>query len=528
MDTVTLNRLHARYRDVDPDAVARLDDALADVARRALDREMDRLAAGPEFAICIREIDLAVELDVTKSSGMLAAQWARAIAGAVTGRVETARASAPPMGGRAGPTAVPGGPEGAAGEPSGPAGPAGPAGSVVVYRREVDVLVDLARSLLTGDLRRAWAWRQVGMVTGSSPTPNDLATALGHRIELLPAVLGQLRDPWALPLSVTHWRRLARAFDRSVGAAPAEDRGPWGGPHDHRAVAGAAATTDEIGPARSSVRPDRPPPTALWAALPPEDRSGLLTLLLALVDPGAIMMPAERRALALRLDRGRDPHRPARQPDSRPDPTDAAPHGPASGRFDDLDAGAAAPVPRSGDADSRPTGQRSGSEPEAEPTATLLATRFGGVLFLIQVLGLLELPRRLREATAEPAAAAHMLAQVLSRATGVPVDDHAVAVTAGIDPTDERAEPRKPTDQQQQLVAECTRTLIDWLDHRFADEPTDRRWLWERHATIERSPGWIEAGFSIDTVDLRIRRAGLDLDPGFVHWLGSVVRFRYV
>jgi hypothetical protein len=29
-------------------------------------------------------------------------------------------------------------------------------------------------------------------------------------------------------------------------------------------------------------------------------------------------------------------------------------------------------------------------------------------------------------------------------------------------------------------------------------------------------------------VDTGVRLAGLDLDPGFVWWLGAVVRFRYV
>jgi hypothetical protein len=31
----------------------------------------------------------------------------------------------------------------------------------------------------------------------------------------------------------------------------------------------------------------------------------------------------------------------------------------------------------------------------------------------------------------------------------------------------------------------------------------------------------------LDSVDLDIRRAGLDLDPGWVPWLGVVVRYRY-
>jgi hypothetical protein len=37
----------------------------------------------------------------------------------------------------------------------------------------------------------------------------------------------------------------------------------------------------------------------------------------------------------------------------------------------------------------------------------------------------------------------------------------------------------------------------------------------------------LEMGFALDQVDLRIRCAGLDLDPGWLPWLGRVVSFRY-
>ena len=40
-------------------------------------------------------------------------------------------------------------------------------------------------------------------------------------------------------------------------------------------------------------------------------------------------------------------------------------------------------------------------------------------------------------------------------------------------------------------------------------------------------PGWIEVHLPLDAVDLVVRRAGLDADPGWVGWLGTVVRFVY-
>jgi hypothetical protein len=48
-----------------------------------------------------------------------------------------------------------------------------------------------------------------------------------------------------------------------------------------------------------------------------------------------------------------------------------------------------------------------------------------------------------------------------------------------------------------------------------------------RSAVIEADPGWIDVGLELDEVDVDVRRAGLDLDPGHLPWLGCVVRFRY-
>jgi hypothetical protein len=51
--------------------------------------------------------------------------------------------------------------------------------------------------------------------------------------------------------------------------------------------------------------------------------------------------------------------------------------------------------------------------------------------------------------------------------------------------------------------------------------------LARRSGTVRHSPGWIEFELRLIDVDLDVRRAGLDLDPGFVAWLGAVVVIRY-
>jgi hypothetical protein len=38
----------------------------------------------------------------------------------------------------------------------------------------------------------------------------------------------------------------------------------------------------------------------------------------------------------------------------------------------------------------------------------------------------------------------------------------------------------------------------------------------------------IDVSFELDRADIRVRRAGLDVDPGWTPWLGRVIRFHYV
>jgi hypothetical protein len=52
-------------------------------------------------------------------------------------------------------------------------------------------------------------------------------------------------------------------------------------------------------------------------------------------------------------------------------------------------------------------------------------------------------------------------------------------------------------------------------------------WLVRREGRIIAEPGWIDVVLPMSSVETAVRSAGLDLDPGFVPWLGTVVEFRY-
>ncbi len=51
--------------------------------------------------------------------------------------------------------------------------------------------------------------------------------------------------------------------------------------------------------------------------------------------------------------------------------------------------------------------------------------------------------------------------------------------------------------------------------------------LCARPGIIHFEPGWIDVHMPLRCADARVRRAGLDLDPGWLPWLGCVVRFVY-
>jgi hypothetical protein len=48
-----------------------------------------------------------------------------------------------------------------------------------------------------------------------------------------------------------------------------------------------------------------------------------------------------------------------------------------------------------------------------------------------------------------------------------------------------------------------------------------------RPGRIAATPTHIDVFLDARSVDLRIRRAGLDVDPGWLPWIGRVLRFHY-
>ena len=90
---------------------------------------------------------------------------------------------------------------------------------------------------------------------------------------------------------------------------------------------------------------------------------------------------------------------------------------------------------------------------------------------------------------------------------------------------------RQPHGAEQELVVEQP-LLADAFEHGFAramqrQSGEFRVQVRRRVAEIVVDPGWIEVRLQLEEVDVDLRRAGLDLDPGWLPWLGAVVRFVY-
>lgn len=75
----------------------------------------------------------------------------------------------------------------------------------------------------------------------------------------------------------------------------------------------------------------------------------------------------------------------------------------------------------------------------------------------------------------------------------------------------------------EELVAWWRRTRLATL--RDARLPLRR--LIQRPGEIWSSPQRLDVAFPLRAADLRIRRAGFDIDPGYLPWLDTVIRFHY-
>jgi hypothetical protein len=142
----------------------------------------------------------------------------------------------------------------------------------------------------------------------------------------------------------------------------------------------------------------------------------------------------------------------------------------------------------------------------------------------------------LSKAGADPRLASRGLRWVLHQLgmtlAGADAADPAVLAFAGLPPDAPlpSAQETPATAGEREAIAETgaaiTAAVRDLLGREEPD-PELIAFICRHPADIVAEPGWIEVRFPLDQVSIDLRRAGLDRDPGWVPWLGVVVRFVY-
>lgn len=161
-----------------------------------------------------------------------------------------------------------------------------------------------------------------------------------------------------------------------------------------------------------------------------------------------------------------------------------------------------------------PPPPQAAASPLVPPAAQALAapTRAGGLLFLLPVLEHLGLPAWLEVHPQHTAALPGQILGLLLQRLRLPADDPAWRLGTP-------------------AAGEARRTAATWLAacrrHLRLQLGIGPASLCLRPAQLELTPTHADLWLAMDQLDLRVRRAGLDLDPGWVPWFGRVVCFHY-
>jgi hypothetical protein len=497
------------------DEKSRLDRVLRRLPDEGLEAALERAGVGDHEEVCIRAVDVPVRLRLGASEEFLASSWASAVAEAI-GRV-----------------LAEGGP------------------GVVRYGSRRHALIDFGQGVARDDLRRAWAWRQLGWGDISDAAPGREAgeafsRALATEPVAIVAVLRALADRGELPrlasqIDSRRWPVLAALALRAAGGDEDVLTDPEPKAHRtpnravRRSVARAMAASIL---ARSAAR--LPGSSGASEAT----RRALATLALIEIDPGlAILGPA---AIAERVEMaaewlmtpvsGDGPDQEHEAALAWEFPTPRREHFKEHGA-DRLDP--AAPPGEWGDSGGDDRGSLATIADDAEdrplPSVRQVgATRFGGLLFLVPVLESLGVHRdagELAERSGRPFR--WVLHALACRALAPAADDPAALAFAGLDALAIPPSVDEPpaTDSEIERLDAWIAAIADHLRERLGWRDlspslvVDR--VARREARVVADPGWIEVRFSHRLVSTEVRRAGLDLNPGYVPWLGVVLTFVY-
>lgn len=387
--------------------------------------------------------------------------------------------------------------------------------NVLRYPHRRAALADLIYRSALGETARQWAWQRMALLPRASLSASEaLRHGLGALVaapELIWPVLHTLTVGEAETASLTallralsagDWQALLRASP--ITSAYLDPR------HEDAAPPRTAEARDILLSASNATH-------ALlnWAQSRPYfavRHVDVLSVLAAALSWSAGASSAQqtgRRLQALRMHLPHSlPDMPAPlapSPDSTPDPALAPVNPLADTNF------SSAPAP-----DELP------DLPALPQPDEWISTAWAGALFWLRRVpasGLLDW----LATQEEDAAALPLLLRALGEALGVPSDDAALRALSGGE-----LPPGAPSEAVRTAAEQQVARWDAWLGELAPDLPLPRiETVCRRGGRLRFEAGWIELHLPLNQVDTAIRRLGLDLDPGWLPWLGCVLRIIY-
>lgn len=574
MLSVTVGRVRNRYRGVrDEGDRLRLDRVVRDTLPPALEAALALAGVQPWEDVCIGHLHVSARLANMDAEHAMAAGWSTAVADAVRARLEHGGEGVVRFPGRVHTLldivrGVSAGslerawawrglglwPAGADADPS---------------RAAADAL--LSEPTAVAPVLAEAARAPEALVRFLAALPEDTVEALA-RSALAAAGVADLPDRDDSEADFTAGRELPSGGPRPPGPRGGEERGGGG------RVAGASAVADGV---TETVARFLRSPSGLHrvgealAHRSPRLGGAMAVLALTAWDPAALVRAASPEALVEGVvDAWTAAAGGGRRGGGRSGPRGTAPTGDSGG----VEAGVAAaarsarspfrsgvetrpneaarrasetpsdalPVDRRR-ARPRPTAAAGDGDPGAgatvEPPAAEAAgwsrrregtTGHGGLLLLLGTLDATGIAERLlAEAGLAHASTRWVLHALARRLADVEPDDPAALAFCGLRPGAELPEEgRTAAREEERHLGHAADALREALGPALG-RPTEPLTLVElagivrREARIVCDPGWTEVRFPLESADVRLRRAGLDRDPGWVPWLGVVVRYVY-
>ncbi|MEV1319949.1 hypothetical protein AB0J14_28160 [Micromonospora arborensis] len=527
--SVTVDRLSVRWHpDADPDGAARrrLDGLLGQLRDDALEDALTGPAGDRDTLVCLRRLAVDHRMNWALADAELVAGWGLALAEAVAAVLATGSAD------------------------------------VARFLSRAHARRDLVTDVLAGDRSRAWAWEMLRLWPPGGAVDGSI-DGEAVRLALADAQAEGTAPVVALIVAAAVTGRLDR-FVALVGAKALADltERAWstagGSVELSRAVAPPPAGWDGQSESHPSLMPAGPPTAARYpvpAAVDQPPDATRQPVVAGHTAPNALETgsdgpaPGATGTAAARLAQlvaERSAIHVARLDDA--DMATAVARSLAALAVLEVEPAAArtaaAPEAVAALADLRaapPPADEAGAGAVAAPPYHRLQpwrTGWGGLLFLLPLVAEVGLPDRV---ATDPdrygpalrpflhALAHRIVARAVPDARPAAPDDPAVLAFCGLPPN---RQPPRPVPVVDDLVDEEAARLVAALRRRLGvdDSVAGRALLLatcRRRAEVEADPGWIDVRLDLDEVNIEVRRAGLDLDPGHLPWLGCVVRFRY-